>query len=1141
MKYIESLKSNPDLCLFLLENARVGYLIWDSNFRESITLDSRLSAALGLPAVQNQTRIAEYLTIESQGDFFQALSRQSNTISLVFQTKSVLEHYHFLTMHIQEEGLVFFACTSFDSQSLTTDYLNNYLLDTLLKLPIGVTILDSKRNLLKHNDKLLEVIQMPRERMGAAAVLARRYIKEDFSTYHTDELPSARVINSGKPVFDEIIGIELEDKSLIWVSVTALPLEPDQSKVVLFTSDITDKKNISDNLRYYESIVNSSSEALISKDLNGIITSWNVRAEELFLYKREEILGKSIFELIPESKKAEERGILDRIKKGETVGPLTSIRKNKKNRIIDVSLTASPIKKNDQVIGATVLIRDISNENEARNAFKSAFEASAIGMAIVGLDGKWILVNETLGVMLGYSNSELYKMTFRDITYPEDLQADLNLLENLNSGKIPSYSMKKRYLHKNGDIVWVLLTVSAVKDNQNKPIYYISQIVDITDSYSKEEKLRNMAHFLEQTSMIARIGGWDYDLRSKLANWTYITRTIFEVDEDFIPDPDNAISFIVDPDSRIRFLQALHDLLEKGISFDLELNILTAKSVPKWVRLIGRPEYTAGELTKIFGVIQDIDEKKKVELNLSKQTAKLKAFVEYAPAAVAMLDSNLNYIAASRRWLEEYRLTETIESIIGKNHYDIFTNISDEWKEHHRLSLSGMVLRKEEDRWRPPGWNHDQFLRWELRPWYIDESRIGGILMYTQDITELCMQREELEIAKDIAEKANNAKSDFLANMSHEIRTPLNGIIGFSDLLLKSHLNETQIEYLKNVNFSAKSLLEIVNDILDFSKIEAGKFELYEEAFALRELSEKTMEVFRYQAELKNISLVSNIDERLPALVVGDALRIRQVLMNLFSNAVKFTLEGSIHFQIELLSGPKQNPAKLRFSVKDTGIGIEEKNKIKIFEAFSQADFSTTKKFGGTGLGLTISNRLLGMMNSKLELVSEVRQGSTFYFDLLLPTIETSNTISYGRDFKQRNEIPWEQIDNSPSYLILVAEDNSVNMALAKGILSRLLPNSNIMEAFNGVEAVSRCKEKKPDIVFMDIQMPEKNGYEATREIRNLGSEFTNIPIVAVTAGIVVGEKERCFAAGMNDYISKPVVKEDFKKIILRWLPLESK
>ncbi|TDE50110.1 PAS domain S-box protein [Flavobacterium sp. GT3P67] len=408
---------------------------------------------------------------------------------------------------------------------------------------------------------------------------------------------------------------------------------------------------------------------------------------------------------------------------------------------------------------------------------------------------------------------------------------------------------------------------------------------------------------------------------------------------------------------------------------------------------------------------------------------------------------------------------------------------------------------------------------------------IEGIFI---DITER-KHTETVVQEKELAEAANKAKSEFLANMSHEIRTPLNGIIGFTDLLMKTHLGKTQEKYMITINQSAHSLLYIINDILDFSKIEAGKLDLYIEKYDIKELLNQIMDLIVYQSNQKKLSLELNIAPDVPKYFWTDGVRLKQILINLLSNAVKFTEKGSIKLNVSIIEKIDDSRANFLFTVIDTGIGIQEENKKKIFNAFSQEDSSTTRKFGGTGLGLTISNQLLGLMNSHLQLVSTVNFGSAFYFYL---DLEISNGIS--EDVKQitipviTNEIVGKPDISSKKIKIMIVEDNKINMLLLKTIIKNLTVNSTIFEVINGKDAVEQFEAINPDIIFMDIQMPIMNGYEATQLIRTLKSG-QNVPIIAITAGTEKEEKEKCLKAGMNDYIPKPIIKGIIEEAISKW------
>ena len=409
---------------------------------------------------------------------------------------------------------------------------------------------------------------------------------------------------------------------------------------------------------------------------------------------------------------------------------------------------------------------------------------------------------------------------------------------------------------------------------------------------------------------------------------------------------------------------------------------------------------------------------------------------------------------------------------------------------------------------------------------------IEGIFI---DITE----RKQAETAvqqKELAEAANRAKSEFLANMSHEIRTPLNGIIGFTDLLMNTNLGVTQEKYIITVNQSAHSLLDIINDILDFSKIEAGKLDLYIEKYDINEMLAQVIDLILYESNQKNLKLELNIAADMPKYFWLDSVRLKQILINLLANAVKFTEKGSIQLDVTVLQKIDDSNAKIRFAVIDTGIGILEKNKKKIFQAFSQEDSSTTRKFGGTGLGLTISNQLLGLMNSHLQLESIIDSGSTFYFDLDLKTSnEPEEKVSlFETDFDGIKDMVVKRNISSKKIKIMIVEDNKVNMLLLKTIIKNLDINPVIFEVINGKDAVDQFEEINPDIIFMDIQMPIMNGYEATQIIRTL-KLGQNVPIIAITAGTEKEEKEKCLAAGMNDYIPKPIIKGIIEETISKW------
>jgi PAS domain S-box-containing protein len=402
---------------------------------------------------------------------------------------------------------------------------------------------------------------------------------------------------------------------------------------------------------------------------------------------------------------------------------------------------------------------------------------------------------------------------------------------------------------------------------------------------------------------------------------------------------------------------------------------------------------------------------------------------------------------------------------------------------------------------------------------------IEGIFI---DITEK-KEAESAIIEKNLAQSANKAKSEFLANMSHEIKTPLNGIIGFTDLLMQTDLNEEQKSYMTTVHQSANILLGTINDILDFSKIEAGKLELELRPVFVSELLESIKQVIRFDLERKQLQLVILVDESIPESLMLDTVRVKQILLNLISNAIKFTVKGKITLHLKCKKQINSQIQEIRFSVKDTGIGILPINQKKIFEPFLQEDNSTTRKYGGTGLGLTITNQLLQLMESNLKVKSMPGEGSTFYFDLLLK----KDTI-FDMELPKIDKTIREYDTSELKMKILIAEDNAINMLLIKIILKSLFPKAELVTSNNGEEAISKFIESKPDLILMDIQMPLLNGLEASKRIRAL-DQGMNVPIIALTAGTLKEERDLCLSSGMSDYVSKPIVKDTIKAVILKW------
>lgn len=400
-------------------------------------------------------------------------------------------------------------------------------------------------------------------------------------------------------------------------------------------------------------------------------------------------------------------------------------------------------------------------------------------------------------------------------------------------------------------------------------------------------------------------------------------------------------------------------------------------------------------------------------------------------------------------------------------------------------------------------------------------------------------QLETMKALKEQAEAKNQAKSAFISNMSHEIRTPMNAIVGLTDVLLRKEWQDEEKGYLLHIKNSGEALLNLINDLLDFSKIEAGKFEITNDTYDIAQMLRDIQVIGQTRIADKDIALIMDVDENIPRLLYGDALRMRQVIINIMNNAIKFTNNGTVTVTVKQQER-KDKRVQLYISVKDTGQGIKEQDLPSLFDAYIQVDLKKNQGKEGTGLGLSISQQLVELMGGELFVTSEYGKGSEFYFTVW-EGIKDEEPMGNFAEIKEQPEEKGEEIFDftMPEAKILLVDDNEINQEVAKALLEPL--EMQIDMAFDGREALEMVqKNEQYDLVFMDHFMPVMDGVEAAKRIRALeGEYFRNLPIIALTADAMQGVKEEFFDAGMNDFTSKPISVKEITRVLQQWIPKE--
>jgi PAS domain S-box-containing protein len=780
---------------------------------------------------------------------------------------------------------------------------------------------------------------------------------------------------------------------------------------------------------------------------------------------------------------------------------------------------------------------------QSEERFRGTFENAAVGIAHVDTTGRFVRVNEKFCTIVGYPREALLRRTFQDITHPDDLAVSIAVWEALLRGESPGITMEKRYLRPDGSSVWVELVVSLQRDATGNPNYTIAVVRDISERKRAEEEigrlnqeLRSRVDEMQAILDIVPVGigiALDPECRH-IAHNPYLSEVLG------VPVWSNA-SLTAPPDERPDNFRVYRDgkemppdqlpmqvVARTGVEVrDYEIDVVRSDGcTPKLLCHVRPLRDAAGHVRGAVGAFLNITSRRRMEEALRQSEEQFRRAVLYAPFPILIHAEGGEILQVSRTWTEltgytqeELRtISDWTERAYGERRGLVESDIERLYHLDARVEEGEYVVTTRSG---------------ETRTWDFHSAPLGRlpdgrrrVITMAVDVTERKRAEEELRRAKEAAEAANRAKDEFLANVSHEIRTPMNAILGMTELVLDTPLADDQRQCLRTVKAAADNLLGIINDLLDFAKIEAGRLELDLGDFSLRSAVSNTLRALAARAHRKGLEVVCNVQPDVPDALIGDAGRLRQVLLNLIGNAIKFTEKGEVVVQVEAeaaLGEHAREPAGrqevvLRFSVRDTGIGIPRDKQERIFRAFEQEDTSTTRKHGGTGLGLTIAARLVALMGGQIRVNSAPGQGSTFAF-----------TARFGLQ-----PHPAEPTAAQPPVLlrnlpVLIIDDNATN----RQILLEWLRGWQMEPAAvgDGVAAMGALWEaasrRRPyALVLLDARMPATDGLALAGQIRKR-AELSATRIILLSSGDRPGDWDRIRALRIDAHLFKPIQQDE--------------